>query len=205
MARDPIYPESMRRIRRAELVHWADELVLVFVGGSAAFPLNNYQGYDQEARHRDQILASLERLLEQGIESGKVNAAQKERERGGVSRRAGAGKMRALLQSGGVQLLDVETLAALRNDESVIDWGLRKLQRSRSLSDELIVPNLGQDISFFYDRATWEIAESIRDLSRSSATDRCNSRMIWIESIASYSNASRQSAIGNGGDAATVA
>ena len=59
-----------------------------------------------------------------------------------------------LLQSGGVQLLDVETLTALRNDESVIRWGLSRMARYQKLSDELIVPNLDQDISFFYDPAT---------------------------------------------------
>ena len=59
-----------------------------------------------------------------------------------------------MLQSGGVQLLDVQTLRALRKDESVIRWGLQRMARYQKLSDELIVPNLGQDISFFYDPAT---------------------------------------------------
>jgi hypothetical protein len=59
-----------------------------------------------------------------------------------------------MLQSGGVQLLDLQTLRALRNDESVIRWGLQRMARYQKLSDELIVPNLGQDVSFFYDPAT---------------------------------------------------
>src|SRR5204863_8834738 len=59
-----------------------------------------------------------------------------------------------MLQSGGVQLLDVQTLRALRNDESVIRWGLARMARYQKLSDELIVPNLDQNISFFYDPAT---------------------------------------------------
>ena len=59
-----------------------------------------------------------------------------------------------MLQSGGVQLLDVQTLMAVRNDESVIRWGLSGMARYQKLSDELIVPNLDQDISFFYDPAT---------------------------------------------------
>jgi hypothetical protein len=48
----------------------------------------------------------------------------------------------------------VQTLRALRNDESVIRWGLSRMARYQKLSDELIVPNLDQDISFFYDPAT---------------------------------------------------
>jgi hypothetical protein len=59
-----------------------------------------------------------------------------------------------MLQSGGVQLLDVQTLRALRNDESVIRWGLARMARYQKLSDELIVPNLDRDVSFFYDPAT---------------------------------------------------
>ena len=64
------------------------------------------------------------------------------------------GDFATMLQSGGNQLLDLETLTALRNDESVIRWGLSGMARYQKLSDELIVPNLDQDISFFYDPAT---------------------------------------------------
>ena len=67
------------------------------------------------------------------------------------SRPTGPGDIATLLQSGGVQLLDVKTLTALRELESVIRWGLSNMQRYQKISDELIVPNLDQDISFFYD------------------------------------------------------
>ena len=59
------------------------------------------------------------------------------------------GDFATLLQSGGTQLLDLQTLTALRSDESVIRWGLSRMARYQKLSDELIVPNLDQDISFF--------------------------------------------------------
>jgi prefoldin subunit 5 len=42
----------------------------------------------------------------------------------------------------------------VRNDESVIRWGVNSMAWYQKLSDELIVPNLDQDISFFYDPAT---------------------------------------------------
>jgi hypothetical protein len=155
----------------ARLGRWAAELVLVFIGVYAAFWLNNYQQHQQEAKRRDQILASLERLLGQGIESGRINAAKEEREAAEFQRALDAGEMPPLhpfvfitdyspgdfatmLQSGGIELLDVETLIALRNDESVIRWGLSRMARYQKLSDEMIVPNLDQDISFFYDPAT---------------------------------------------------
>jgi len=150
---------------------WVAELVLVFVGVYAAFWLNSYQQHRQDAERRDQILASFEQQLREGIESGKINRANQERKAAEFQRALDAGEMPPLqpfvfttdysptdwatmLQSGGVQLLDVQTLMAVRNDESVIRWGLSRMARYQKLSDELIVPNLDQDISFFYDSAT---------------------------------------------------
>jgi len=150
---------------------WIAELVLVFVGVYAAFWLNNYQQQRQDAERRDRILASIEKTLSDGIESGKINRANEEREAAKFRRALEAGEMPPLrpfvfttdyspgdfatmLQAGGIQLLDLQTLTALRNDESVIRWGLSRLARYQKLSDELIVPNLDQDISFFYDPAT---------------------------------------------------
>jgi hypothetical protein len=150
---------------------WIAELVLVFVGVYAAFWLNNYQQHREDAGRRDQILAALEQQLRKGIDSGKINRAKQEQEAAEFRRALDAGEMPPLkpfvfttdyspidwatmLQSGGVQLLDVQTLMAVRNDESVIRWGLSRMAWYQKLSDELIVPNLDQDISFFYDPAT---------------------------------------------------
>ncbi len=155
----------------ARIARWLAELILVFVGVYAAFWLNNYQQHLQEAKRRDQILASLEQTLREGIESGKINGAQEERQAEEFQRALDDGEMprlhpfvfttdytptdlATLLQSGGIELLDVETLTALRNDESVIRWGLSRMAHYQKLSDELIVPNLDQDISFFYDPTT---------------------------------------------------
>ena len=65
-----------------------------------------------------------------------------------------ASDIATLLQSGGIELLDVKTLTALRNFESVIRGGLARIAHFQKLSDEMIVPNLDQDISFFYDPTT---------------------------------------------------
>ena len=150
---------------------WLAELVLVFVSVYAAFWLNNFQQHQQEIKRRDQILASLEQEFRRGIESGRIAAAKEERQAAEFRRALDAGEMpplhafvfttdyspgdvATLLQSGGVELLDVKTLLALRQMESVIRWGLSDMQCYQKLSDELIVPNLDQDISFFYDPAT---------------------------------------------------
>jgi len=163
---------NQRRSVLSRIGRWTAELVLVFVGVYAAFWLNNYQQHRQDADRRDQILAFIEQTLSEGIESSKINRAREQEPEAAEFRRAlDAGEMPLLrpfvfitdysssdlatmLQSGGVQLLDVQTLRALRKDESVIRWGLQRMARYQKLSDELIVPNLGQDISFFYDPAT---------------------------------------------------
>jgi hypothetical protein len=161
-----------KRSSFARFGRWVAELVLVFVGVYAAFWLNSYQQRRQDAERRDQILAFIEQTLSKGIESSKINRAREQEPEEAEFRRAlDAGEMplvrpfvfitdyspsdfATMLQSGGVQLLDVQTLIALRSDESVIRWGLQRMARYQKLSDDLIVPNLGQDISFFYDPAT---------------------------------------------------
>jgi hypothetical protein len=160
-----------RRTFWPRLGRWAAELILVFIGVYAAFWLSNFQERQQDGERRDRILASIERTLRQGIDSSKVNRVGQEREAAEFRRALNAGEMPALrpfvfitdytpgdvaiwLQGGGIQLLDLETLNALRNDESVIRWGLARMARYQKLSDELIVPNLDQDNSFFYDPGT---------------------------------------------------
>jgi hypothetical protein len=162
---------NQKRSLLSRVGRWIAELVLVFVGVYGAFWLNNYQQHREDAGRRDQILAALEQQLQVGIESGKINRAKEEQEAAEFRRALDTGEMPPLkpfvfttdyspidwatmLQSGGLQLLDVQTVMAVRNDESVIRWGLSRMAWYQKLSDELIVPNLDQDISFFYDPAT---------------------------------------------------
>jgi hypothetical protein len=160
-----------KRSHFARFGRWVAELVLVFIGVYAAFWLSNFQQHQQDAERRDRILASIEQELRRGIQSGKIAGAKQEQEAARFRRALDAGEMpplqpfvfttdyspgdiAALLQSGGVQLLDVKTLVALRELESVIRWGVSDMERYQRLSDDLIVPNLDQDISFFYDPIT---------------------------------------------------
>jgi hypothetical protein len=168
--------DSAKHPRHSRLGRWAGELLLVFVGVYAAFWLNNYQQHREEVKRRDLILATLEEQLGEGIASGRISGARQEREASEFQRALKAGEMPrlrpfvfttdyspgdigALLQSGGVALLDVKTLVALRELESVIRWGLSDMARYQKLSDELIVPNLGRDLPFFYDPATKQLRE----------------------------------------------
>jgi hypothetical protein len=153
------------------LGHWAAQVLLVFLGAYAAFGLNNYQEHQQEARRRDQILAALEHEVTGGLEGAKAEGARERQKVADFRRALDAGEMppirpftftsdysatdaATLLQSGGYQLLDVKILITLRNVESTLRGGLSRIMHYERISDELIVPNLDQDISFFYDPAT---------------------------------------------------
>ncbi|MFL6527143.1 MAG: hypothetical protein ACJ8IQ_03505 [Chthoniobacterales bacterium] len=152
------------------LWRWFAELLLVFVGAYAAFWLNNYQEHRTDVRRHDEILALLEQQVARDIEAGK-NASARQAEMVAKFQRAyDAGEMppldswefnsdysatdiATLLQSGGYQLLDPKTLFALRNAESTIRSGINTMTHFQKLSDELILPNLDKDITFFYDPA----------------------------------------------------
>ena len=82
-----------KRSRFARFGRWVAELVLVFVGVYLAFWLNNYQQRQQDAERRDRILASIEQLLQQGIDSGKINRAKQERRAAEFQRALDAGEM----------------------------------------------------------------------------------------------------------------
>src|SRR6266436_8811752 len=196
-----------KRSRFGRFGGWVAELVLVFVGVYAAFWLSNYQQHRQDAERRDQILASLEQQLREGIQSGKINRANQEQRAAEFRRALNAGEMPPLqpfvfttdyspsdwatmLQSGGVQLLDVQTLMAVRNDESVIRWGLSRMTWYQKLSDELIMPNLDQDISFFTTQPR-KNCESGSRFTPTLWTRTCNLRTSLNERTPNCSNESK--------------
>lgn len=156
------------------LGHWSAELILVFLGAYAAFWLTNYQQHRADARRHDQLLAFLEHEMKEGLENTTEDAQKHDQQVAEFRRALGAGEMSplrpfsfttdysasdtsSLLQAGGYEVLDVKTLTALRELETTIRWGLDRMTHYQKLSDELIMPNLDQDISFFYDPATKQL------------------------------------------------
>ncbi len=158
----------------SRLGHWAAELLLVFLGAYAAFWLTNYQQHLADARRHDQLLATLEQRIKEGLESTKEAAMEHDRQAAEFRRALAAGEMPAvrpfsfttdysatdmssLLQAGGYEVLDIKTLTALHDLEQVIRSGLDRMTHYQKLSDELIWPNLDQDTSFFYDPSTKQL------------------------------------------------
>src|SRR6266446_1914424 len=107
-----------KRSRFAHLGGWVAELILVFVGVSAAFWLSNYQQHWQD---EEREAAEFKRALDAG-EMPPLRPFV-------FTTDYSPGDFATWLQSGGTQLLDLETLMALRNDESVIRWGLSGIAR----------------------------------------------------------------------------
>jgi phosphodiesterase/alkaline phosphatase D-like protein len=155
---------------------WVAELLLVFIGAYAAFSLNTYQQHRQDAKRRDQILASLENYVQLIATQSQRNAEAAEKRAAEFERALAAGEMPPVkpiiwttdysptdignfLQAGGLDLLEVKTLTAMRNADSVTRSGLSNALHDEKLSDELIVPNLSKGASFFYDPATKQLKE----------------------------------------------
>lgn len=172
--------DAPRKSLLSRLGRWAAELLLVFLGAYAAFWLTNFQQHRADLRRHDQILAWLEERMKEGLENTKMDAVQHDRLAAEFRRALDAGEMpplrpfsfntdysasdtSSLLQSGGYEVLDVKTLSALRELESTIRWGLDRMSHYQKLSDELIWPNLDQEISFFYDPATKQLRKRFAD------------------------------------------
>jgi len=165
---------SPRKSFVTQLGHWLAENVLVFVGAYAAFWLTNYQEHQGELKRHNQILGELEQRVTKEIVESTDEVARHKKITAEFKRALDAGEMpavrpynfasgysatdtAALLQAGGFQLLDVKTITALHKVEEVTRNGLGDINHFQKLSDEMIVPNLDQDISFFYDPATKQL------------------------------------------------
>jgi hypothetical protein len=171
MASELVSVEEKRHSAARRIGKWAAELVLVFIGAYAAFWLNSYQERHRDAQRRDVILASLEDEVRDSIAQAHDRAEKLENDARAFRARVDAGEMpelypfvfisdysptdvATLLQSGGVELLDPKTLAALHKVEGSVRAWLALMARYEKLSDQLIVPNVEQGPEFFYDPAT---------------------------------------------------
>jgi hypothetical protein len=150
---------------------WTAELLLVFIGAYAAFWLNSYQERQRDAQRRDVILASLEQDVRSSVEVAGAKGDSLGKEAAAFRALVDKGEMpallpfsflsdysssdvAALLQAGGVELLEPKTLTALRIVEYTLRGRLALMARYEKLSDQLIVPNVEQPPEFFYDLAT---------------------------------------------------
>ena len=150
------------------------ELVIVFVGVYAAFVLNAHQNHEQERQRRQQILAYLEKQATASAEKLQQVTASYDHQMNAFLTQLARGEMPEvtaiswassynanetnwILQAGGLELLDVATIARLKEVDVAASTGLSTMAHYQRLSDELIVPHLGQGRSFFYDPETKQL------------------------------------------------
>ena len=150
---------------------WAGELATVFVGVYAAFVLNSYQAHRLERQRRGQILAWAEGEYSETLANLTIEEADLRKGADKFHRRLAAGETPALhgfnyitdynpadftsmLQSGGFDLLEIETVRDIRDVESSLRQMIEMTRHDQQLSDALILPNLDKPPGFFYDRAS---------------------------------------------------
>src|SRR5215469_14626104 len=152
------------------------ELIIVFLGVYAAFLLNGYQIRKQDHERRNQILTYLQKQATTSYEKlrqvtlnydEQMNAFLTQLERGEmpeISPIAWATSYNAnetswILQGGGLELLDIATIAKLKEVDSAASTGLSTMAHYQLLSDQLIVPHLGEGRRFFYDPGTKQLRQ----------------------------------------------
>lgn len=147
------------------------ELVVVFIGVYAAFMLSEFRAEKQAEERRMQVVDALKTEIEEILFRAK-------RSSGGLigltayyDSTIAAGAMPSLrpmiepiraeshmweaaLQSGGLNDLDVSTMYRLSQFYNVLNAGFEQLAQLRTLSETLIIPNLDQGPSAFYDVKT---------------------------------------------------
>jgi hypothetical protein len=181
------------------------ELVIVFIGVYAAFVLSAHQSHEHERQRRGQILA----LLEKGAAATSANLKQTtvaydqrmnefltqlaKGEMPGISAISWANSYnpeeRNWLLQAGLELLDIETIVRLKELDAVARTGFATMAHYQQISDQLIVPHVGEGPAFFYDPGTKQLRseyaqypEMLREGSRflhelSEKTDRLVSQL----------------------------
>ena len=152
------------------------ELVIVFVGVYAAFLLNRVDTERHDARRREQIVGALEREVSENVEELKGDLAEVDKEFGDFNRQLAAGAMprlgisytnsgysasddATLLQAGGLDLLDMQTLELMRKVNTLE----RELNSATHNQFELCLAALANHRNEdFYDPATQQLKAEYR-------------------------------------------
>jgi len=152
------------------------ELIIVFIGVYAAFVLNAHQIRKQDQQRRHQILIYLEEQATTSAEKlrqvtlrydEQMNAFLMQLARGEMpeispiawATNYNANETNWILHGGGLELLDIATIAKLKEVDSAASTGLSTMAHYQQLSDQLIVPHLGEGQRFFYDPDTKQLRQ----------------------------------------------
>ena len=154
-----------------ELRGRAKELVVVFLGVYAAFLLNRCEGDRRDAQRRGQILNALEREVRANVDELKPALAAGQAQVEAFDRKLAAGEMpplgisynnssysasddATLLGAGGVEVLDVQTLDALRKVNGLRRSFAASMQNQYQLELMTLGPHENTE---FYDPGTRQL------------------------------------------------
>ncbi len=153
---------------------WLLELVTAFVAVYAAFLLNNYQASRASALRREQILTYLEKELTMVAASLHSNEKGYNEGTGELLRKIAAGEMPPLepldwassaiindqgwlIQAGGLELLSIDTIAALKTMSATYNADWDRMSHFQRLSDALLAPHVGDPADYFYDPVSHQL------------------------------------------------
>jgi len=168
--------EISSRGRMKYLIDRLVEVIIVFIGVYAAFVLNAHQVRKQDQQRRHQILIYLEKQAKISAEKlrqvmlsydERMNAFLTQLQRGEMpeispiswATNYNANETNWILHGGGLELLDIATIAQLKEVDSAASTGLSTMAHYQQLSDQLIVPHLGEGRGFFYDPGTRQLRQ----------------------------------------------
>lgn len=152
------------------------EVIIVFIGVYAAFVLNARQIHKQDQQRRHQILIYLEKQATTSAEKlrqvtlrydERMNAFLTQLAKGEMpeispiawATNYNANETNWILNGGGLELLDIATIAQLKEVDSAASTGLSTMAHYQQLSDQLIVPHLGEGQRFFYGPGTKQLRQ----------------------------------------------
>ncbi|HEY8469624.1 MAG TPA: hypothetical protein VIL18_08280 [Longimicrobiales bacterium] len=158
------------RTRREFLVRLAFELVIVFVGVYAAFALQEWEARREAAERRAQIQQALVQEIRDIIGNTRIASEWTSRLVAEYDSAFAKGETPALvpliepvrvhthmweatIESGGLDLLDVPTIYRISEFYNGLNAGFEQLSQLRTLSESMLIPNLGNGTSAFYDSA----------------------------------------------------
>jgi len=168
--------EISSRGRMKYLIDRLVEVIIVFIGVYAAFVLNAHQVRKQDQQRRHQILIYLEKQAKISAEKlrqvmlsydERMNAFLTQLQRDEMpeispiswATNYNANETNWILHGGGLELLDIATIAQLKEVDSAASTGLSTMAHYQQLSDQLIVPHLGEGRGFFYDPGTRQLRQ----------------------------------------------
>ncbi len=159
---------------RSRVLAHAIDLVVVFIGAYAAFLLNAYQIRQQEDQRREQLLAYLETDADSRARGLHDLVLNYDRDMNEFLQRLANGEMpvlqpgtwatnftgtegNALLQTGALDVVGIETIVQLLNVDGLERSGLTLMAHHERLDDAMITPHVGEERTYFYDATTKQL------------------------------------------------